>query len=54
MTRKQIIESIMNDMYKNASTTSKMELDRLYKGYLNGLRKAELEIIYRNRFKKDC
>lgn len=52
MTRKQIVEAIMNDMYKNASTTSKQELDRRYKGYLNSLKKAELETIYSNRFKK--
>ena len=53
MTRKQIVEAIMDDMYKNASTTSKRELDRRYKGYLNGLRKADLATIFVNRFKRE-
>ena len=49
-TKKQMVEEILEDMYKY---NCKDDVDRRFKGYLNRLGKAEVEEIHSIRCKRD-
>ncbi len=49
MTKAQMIKEILLDMYKQGDIES---VNRRFRGYLKGSKKAEIETIYNNRFNK--
>ena len=51
MTRKAMIEAILDDMKARQSTYDKEDLDRKWRPWLNRQSKSELEFILNNRMK---
>lgn len=45
MTKKQMVQEILEDMYARSGKTVE-EVDRRFKGYLNHISKAEVEEIH--------
>lgn len=52
MTKKQMVQEILEDMYARSGKTVE-EVDRRFKGYLNRISKAEVEEIHTIRCKRD-
>lgn len=50
MTKAQMIKEILTDMYKYGDVES---VNKRFKGYLDGSKKAVVEEIYNNRFNKE-
>lgn len=50
MTKAQMIKEILLDMYKHGDVES---VNKRFRGYLKGSKKAEIETIYNNRFNKN-